>query len=161
MLSFPAVEQRLHQLEKSKNKKAQPSSKSVTDLEWDVQELQFLLEECQWAGARAAELDALYSSGSEQRHSTELSEFKKRTDSIVRGVVRKQREPASHVMVFMVSPEGRVRKPYAVPVQMLPYKGLKDSTVRDLANQLKKEMHKRNMEVVGMAKFVSILSICL
>ena len=41
-----------------------------------------------------------------------------RTDSIVRGVVRKQREPASHVMVFMVSPEDRVRKPYAVPVQI-------------------------------------------
>ena len=79
-----------------------------------------------------------------------------RVEAVIRGVVRKQRQPASHAMVFMISPEDRSRKPYALPVQLLPYRGLKDSTVRDLANKLKMEMKSRDMEVVGMSKnFIS------
>lgn len=153
---FTALEKKQNQLDKGK-KNEQSASKSVTDLVWDIQELEFLLKECHWAVAKAIELDSLYSSRSEQRQTTMVSEFIKRVTSIVRGVTRKQREPASHVMVFMISPQSRVRKPYALPVQMLPYRGLKDSTMRDLTNQLKEEMHKRNMEVVGMISFDRIL----
>ena len=76
-----------------------------------------------------------------------------RVEAVIRGVVRKQRQPASHAMVFMISPEDRSRKPYALPVQLLPYRGIKDSAVRDLAN---KEMKSRDMEDFGMSKnFIS------
>ena len=43
-------------------------------------------------------------------------------------------------IVFMVSPEERNRKPYALPVQCIPYKGLTDAKVRHLANKVIHEM---------------------
>ena len=43
---------------------------------------------------------------------------------------------ASHILVFMISTEDRTKKPYALPVQCVPYKGLSDSKVRDLANNI-------------------------
>ena len=78
----------------------------MTDLEWDIQELQFLLKDWHCSVARAVELDTLCSKESEQSQSTALSQFRTRAESIVYGVVRKQREPASRVMVFMITPEG-------------------------------------------------------
>ncbi|XP_065889311.1 uncharacterized protein [Dysidea avara] len=49
----------------------------------------------------------------------------------------------------MISTEDRRRKPYALPVQCVPYKGLSDSKVRDLANNIISEMVKRKMNVAG------------
>ena len=118
-----------------------------------------MLTECQWALAAIKELDTLHLVGtgtSCQRLQLKFKDFRMRVEAVIRGVVRKQRQPASHAMVFMISPEDRSRKPYALPVQLLPYRGLKDSTVRDLANKLKMEMKSRDMEVVGMSKnFIS------
>ena len=50
----------------------------------------------------------------------------------------------------MISTEERNRKPYALPVQCLPYKGLKDSEIWDIGNKVIQEMHKRGMKVAGM-----------
>ena len=52
-------------------------------------------------------------------------------------------------MVFMISPESRNHKPYALPVQCLPITALKDQQCRELANQIIAAMVKRNMKVVG------------
>ena len=49
----------------------------------------------------------------------------------------------------MISTEERSKKPYALPVQCLPYKGLKDGEVREIGNKVIQEMHKRNMKVAG------------
>ena len=40
---------------------------------------------------------------------------------LLRGLYRFKRTPASHVFVFMVSSALRDRKPYALPVQCIPY----------------------------------------
>ena len=69
--------------------------------------------------------------------------------SLVSGVTRHQRTTATHILVFMISSEERRKKPYALPVQCLPYKGLADLTVRDLANAIICEMSKRHMKVAG------------
>ena len=127
----------------------------VTELEWDVREYHFLLKECQWAVETVADVDLTITSlqgQDSQRTQSKLAEIRCRIESLVRGIVRKQRQAASHAMVFMVSPETRRRKPYALPVQLLPYRGLKDSMMRHLTNKLKMEMKSRNMEVVGMSK---------
>ena len=50
----------------------------------------------------------------------------------------------------MSSTEERNRKPYALPVQCMPYKGLKDSEVMDIGNKVIQEMHKQGMKVAGM-----------
>jgi len=49
----------------------------------------------------------------------------------------------------MISNEERDKKPYALPIQCLPYKGLSDAKVRELANKIILEMVRRGMKVVG------------
>ena len=40
---------------------------------------------------------------------------------LLRGLYKFERTPASHVFVFMVSSALRDRKPYALPIQCIPY----------------------------------------
>ena len=61
-----------------------------------------------------------------------------------------RRIPATHLLVFMISPESRDKKPYAIPVQCIPYSGMSENTIRDLANHLIAEMTSRGMKVAGM-----------
>ena len=57
---------------------------------------------------------------------------------------------ATHVLVFMVSPKScRSRQPYTLPVQCLPICGIKDKTIRDMANTFIGAMMKRDMKVAG------------
>jgi len=60
-----------------------------------------------------------------------------------------KRTPATHVFVFMISPEQRDRKPYAIPVQCVPYSGLKEGDIRTLVSALCKKMKSFNMKVSG------------
>ena len=70
---------------------------------------------------------------SEENFPSQLSSIRKR---LAKGVIRHQRTAASHILVFMISTEDRTKKPYALPIQCVPYKGLSDSKVRDLANNI-------------------------
>ena len=54
-----------------------------------------------------------------------------------------------HLMVFMVADESRNRKPYALPVQVMPFKGMKDSKLRKLFEDLRKVKVGVGMTVVG------------
>ena len=78
-----------------------------------------------------------------------LHEIRQIFCTFIKGVVRHQRIAATHVLVFMISNEERDKKPYALPVQCLPYKGLSDSKVRKLANEIIDEMVRRGMKVAG------------
>lgn len=72
-----------------------------------------------------------------------LCAIKERMECVVKGVSQHKRTPATHALVIMISPEG---KPYALPVQCIPYQGLKDV---DLFNLVIKEMVQRGMKVAG------------
>ena len=158
-------------LEKLKEKDMSSNSKHFNELKLDINDIQHLLQECSWVIHQVDELDALCSTKSvENSHlvAAALSTFKSRVEGLVHGITRKvhgitrkQREPASHAMVFMISPENRVKKPYALSVQLLPYRGLKDSQLRELANKLTTEMKHRNMEVVGMNAFHLLSLACM
>lgn len=80
---------------------------------------------------------------------SQLNRIRSGLVSLITGVTRHQRIAATHILVFMISSEEQRKKPYALPVQCLPYKGLADSTVRDLANGIILEMSKRQMKVAG------------
>ena len=60
-----------------------------------------------------------------------------------------KRTPDTHVLVVMISPEERNKKPYALPVQCVAYHSLKDEAVRSLVNSMIKEMTSRGMKVAG------------
>ena len=74
--------------------------------------------------------------------------------AFIKGVTRHQHTAAMHILVFMISEETKRRKPYALPVQCLPYKGLADSKVRDLCNEIIREMCKQQMKVAGKCSHV-------
>ena len=69
--------------------------------------------------------------------------------SFIKGIIRHQRTTATHILVFMISCKERRTKPYALPVQCIPYKGLGDMKIRKLANNVIQEMVNRNMKVAG------------
>lgn len=78
-----------------------------------------------------------------------LTEIRARATQFVKGVTRLRRVAATHLLVFMISHESRNQKPYALPIQCLPYKGMPESTIRTLANKIIEEMVKRGMKVAG------------
>ena len=49
----------------------------------------------------------------------------------------------------MIADEQRNKKPYAIPVQFIPYKSLTDSTLRDLEMKVEDAMKNYGMTVVG------------
>ena len=53
----------------------------------------------------------------------------------------------------MISNEERRTKPYAIPIQCIPYVGISDSKVRQLANNIIQKMVDRNMKVAGNRNF--------
>jgi len=79
----------------------------------------------------------------------QLSSIRGKTVAFITSITRHQRTPASHILVLMISNEERNKKPYALPVQCILYKGLSDSKVRQIANKVISEMAKRGMKVAG------------
>ena len=79
----------------------------------------------------------------------QLTSIRQSLISFIKGITRHQRIVATHILVFMISCEERRSKPYALPVQCIPYKGLGDMKIRELANNVIQEMVKRNMKVAG------------
>jgi len=71
---------------------------------------------------------------------TRLLEFTKRVEHF-------KGTPATHIFVLMLSSELCNKKPYVVPVQCIPYAGLKEI---DLVSALCKEMSHHGMKVAGM-----------
>lgn len=64
-------------------------------------------------------------------------------------IFKKKRCAATHILVILVSSEKRDRKPYALPVQYLPYYSLRDQYLRDIVRSLKEEMVRQGLKVVG------------
>ena len=134
--------------------------KDMITLSWKVKELNDLAEN----GRQVyTEIKALVSRMQVREGSREenipriLQTIRQKAISFVKGVVRHQRTAATHVLVFMISNEERNKKPYALPIQCLPYKGLSDSKVRELANHIITEMVQRKMKVAGNDRILLML----
>ena len=79
----------------------------------------------------------------------QLSTIREELSVAVKKLSKHQRTVATHIFVFMLSPEKRNVKPYALPIQCLPIRVLKDMTLRDLTNKIISLMIERNMKVAG------------
>ena len=137
--------------------------KDMITLSWKVKELNDLAEN----GRQVyTEIKALASRMQVREGSREenipriLQTIRQKAISFVKGVVRHQRTAATHVLVFMISNEERNKKPHALPIQCLPYKGLSDSKVRELANHIITEMVQRKMKVAGNDRILLMLCEC-
>ena len=90
---------------------------------------------------------------------SKLTSFKDGILSFLRRVVRYRRVAATHILVVMISPEERNSKPYALTIQCIAYKGIKDSEVRSICNHVVTEMHARKMKVAGIRHYMYVLKL--
>jgi ribosomal protein S17E len=79
----------------------------------------------------------------------DVGHFRNSLLKYVQSLYSKKREAASHMMVLMVADEKRNFKPYALPVQFLPYHSVTDAKLRELFGDLRKCMVNLGMTVVG------------
>ena len=130
-----------------------PAPLTLHQLAWNVDEIGRLID----IGRKArVEIQCLLDSlenGSENMANTganhRLSQVKRLLQDIVKGFYRYRRTAATHVLVIMISTETRTKKPYALPIQCLPYRSLTDSEIWGLLNSVIKEMALLGMKVAG------------
>ena len=129
------------------------SERVLLELLWDVDALKKLEDK-----ARALEtdfsvcldlLDLTEDQQVKENLPQKLSVLRTRLQDVIKGVFRWRRSPATHMFVLMISSELRNKKPYAVPVQCIPYAGMRESDIRQLINLLIKEMVGIGMKVAG------------
>ena len=121
-------------------------------LAWNIRELEHLNSKGRSLRVELSTLlDKLKDPSFDREYlSCKLDSVRTAAEEFVKGVTRQQRIAATHCLVIMISPEERNKKPYAFPVQCLPYKGLKDRQVREIINKVISEMIKRKMKVAGI-----------
>ena len=123
------------------------------ELAWEVEELgrinecgRRLIVECECLKSKLLQSDYNLITDNFAR---QLCSFKEKSLTFAKQVVKYRRTPATHILVVMISPEERNKKPYAIPVQCLAYSSLGDEAVRKICDALIKEMTSQGMEVAG------------
>ena len=119
---------------------------SIDELSRHIDEGRLLVVQC---GTIKGYLESAECDTVGQNVPRQLTNLRARATQFVKGVTRLRRVAATHLLVFMISHESRNKKPYALPVQCLPYKGLSEPAFRALANKIIEEMVKRRMKVAG------------
>ena len=95
-------------------------SEKMFELGWEITELENLNETGRKLLARIRSLctkygDHLHDSVNEITSSC-LKSLRSDTMQCIKNIPVHQREPVTHVFVFMISPEARIEKPYALPI---------------------------------------------
>lgn len=85
----------------------------------------------------------------EQNIPRNLTKIRSTLCELLRRMAHFRRNPATHIFVLMVSCDARDKKPYALPVQCIPYACFKEIEVRRLVSSLCKEMVTLGMKVSG------------
>ena len=122
-------------------------------LAWSVDELQRLIESPRQSTVNIQVLiEVLEEDVDSVRRNIphKLSEIKVALKKIVKGVYLYRRTVATHVLVIMISTESRNTKPYALPVQFIPYSSLEDKKIQALLNVVIRKMSSLGMKVAGM-----------
>ena len=130
------------------------TDKMLKKLAWNVDDLSRLNDDCRKMCIESQQIHDL-AEGAEDRFLVvnapqRLSHLRKNMLVFLQGLYRFHRQAATHIFVLMISPEQRDSKPYALPVQCVPYVSLKHSTCRNLVNNLIAEMCRKGMKVAGV-----------
>lgn len=121
---------------------------------WTIEELQKLIEDHQNVTVNINALVGLLEDNESVppgiNQSQSLANIREQLTTFVRSLYRHKRRPASNVYVMMISSEQRHVKPYALPIQLIPYKSVNENTMRALVGEIVKVMRSLGMKVVGM-----------
>lgn len=142
-------------------KKASTASqeKTLINLCWETRDLGDLLDD----GRRIYQeitliVDSIDVTSGHSNLPLQVSMFREKYKKFMQNLSRHKRTAATHVFVIMISPEERASKPYAIPIQCIPYSSLSVSQVQKLLDKVIFEMNSRGMKVAGIILFYSILS---
>ena len=137
----------------SKLQTKEKSTKSLFDAGWKVEELKNLVDCYQRTIAIVASVTEVVADSSlnlmDLNIARRLSNIHDAVTGLIRDLSRHHRAAATHIFVFMISSEQREAKPYALPVQCIPYKSLNQQHMRQLVSNLIKEMTSRGMKIAG------------
>ena len=126
------------------------STKVLHVLAWNIDDLSRLSDEC---SKIVVELQCIQDIVQEAIESSNiprrLNSLRERLLSMLQGIYRFRHSPATHIFVIMISAESRNKKPYALPIQCVPYRTLTDNDCRKLMDGVIMEMNKRGMKVAG------------
>ena len=116
---------------------------------WDIEELKAINSELRKIHQEIACCVNACDDGllQEQNIPRKLTTIRSTLYGLIKRIAHFRRSPATHIFVLMVSSDARNRIPYALPVQCLPYAGLKEMDVRSLLSNLCKEMVTLGMKV--------------
>ena len=123
--------------------KSSPSESLLIGLAWDLVGFQDLLKEASELKKACLELETA------RDVNKDLQEFRTSLLLYTKQLFMKKRLAATHLMIFMIADESRNKKPYALPVRVMPFKGMKDCKLRELYEELRKVMVGLGMTVVG------------
>ena len=130
------------------------SDKSLQKLSWNTDDLEQLNEQGRKLLVNLRYIQELADTNEERFTSCniprQLTSFRSSVLKFLQSVYRFHRVAATHIFVLMISSEQRDRKPYALPVQCIPYTSLRHGVCRQLVNNLISEMTKRGMKVAGL-----------
>lgn len=121
-------------------------------LGWDIEELSKLNQNGRKLVVEIDLLKELIKDDSRRDETNlprKLKELREMMTCHTKGVTRHKRMAATHVYVVMISTEQREHKPYALPVQCLPYVSLATSTARSIVNNIVAQMALRGMKIAG------------
>ena len=136
------------------------TDKKLLEAAWDLEEYRHLYNEAQKIVQQLSVIanivkqanlphGSLVNAISSENIPRQLSDLRPRLRQFFKDLYRKKRTPATHIMVFMISESRWVKKPYAIPVQCLPYASISDNKLRLLTDKIKLEMNRRGMKAVG------------
>ena len=127
------------------------SDQTMFNLLWDVEELKTINEDCWKLYGELSSCITYCTYNLFQSHNvpTKLTKIRSKLCEIVKQTPHFRRNTATHVFVVMVSSETWEKKPYSLPVQCIPYAGLKEAELHRLVSNLCKEMTSLGLKMSG------------
>lgn len=129
------------------------TQKVLYRLSWDLKELETLLSNGKQlmvnVVAAVEKLDDDEVDVISENVAASLANMKVELSGFIKFLSKHQRKAATHIWVVMISPEDRRSKPYALPVQCIPYRNITAAKGRQIIDSLLKEMKARDMSVAG------------
>lgn len=119
------------------------NSETLKGLNWEVVECNILLQQC---------LAFMSTFKSDSVSRAAIKSTSQEFQIYLKNLFKKKRTAATHILVIAISDEQRNVKPYALPIQYLPYRSLRDQYVRDITAPIKNALTQAAINVVGKLK---------
>jgi len=145
-----------------KMKSGHSADQTMFSLSWDIEELKTLNSQGRAIHHELLACIECCALGLFEQHNIprRLVTIRKQLVNFVKRTVHFRRTPATHIFVFMLSSDRRDKKPYALPVQCLPYAGLTEVDMRRLISALCTAMVSHGMKVSGIKITEYLCKVC-